>query len=185
MMNKLNLSKLVFILCLLLSLTCFWPQTISFHPRGNIAVDGLSRTMTAGYGSRKRHEDDGPQSSCHEYSMMDFKQIPNLHNSDLPAAYLIAPPTDHFSIGTLCMGVFVYIPHIYGKNASSGLKIDDYPPDSMYFEIIGKDFQIIPKLDSKYTEIDVKDDGVLRYYYLNVEFRDGDKYNITGYLECI
>lgn len=120
---------------------------------------------------------------CHDPSSLDFEQISMLHQLESPAVYLISPKHEWFSVGTVCLGLVVYIPDDYGRNASHGLQVDDYPPDAVYLDIIGNDFQVVPKTEPSFTQVQVKK-GLARYYQLSVNFRDSDDYYITGYLEC-
>jgi hypothetical protein len=124
-------------------------------------------------------------STCHDSSNIDFYQIANLHQSEVPAAYLISTGNDVFSKGTICVGVVVFIPSAYEKSLSQGLAIDNYPPDAIYLDIIGKDFQVVPKTESEFVQIQVSEHGLARYYKLNIDFRDADDYYVSGYLECI
>jgi hypothetical protein len=123
--------------------------------------------------------------ACHDSSKIDFNQIAYLHQGEIPAAYLISPGSDSFSKGTLCLGIVVYIPDDYGKNISHGLAIDNYPPDAIYLDIIGKDFQVVPKTEPTFVQAEVSEKGTARYYKINVDFRDPDDYFVSGYLECI
>jgi hypothetical protein len=120
--------------------------------------------------------------SCLELTALHFQQISDIHDSDDPSVYVIAPSGKEYAAGPICIGAVVAIPTKYSGTDDYGVKIEDTPPDSIYLDIIGNDFLVIPDTVANFTFFK-KDDIKFRYYQLNVLFRDSDTYKLTGYLE--
>lgn len=64
------------------------------------------------------------------------------------------------------------------------MPVEGYPPDSLYLEIIGTNFQVIPETPNSYDAFNMTDGSLFRYYKIKADFKDNDSYNVTGYVEC-
>jgi hypothetical protein len=121
---------------------------------------------------------------CMDLTHDHLLQIDDMHTSVDPAVYLITPPGKEYDTGNLCMGALVTIPNQYSKKEDYGAPIEDYPPDSIYLNIEGVDFNMVPKTETNFTVFKLANKTEFRYYHLELKFRDADVYKITGYLEC-
>ena len=120
--------------------------------------------------------------SCMQLTDLYLRQIADLHKSNDPSVYLIAPRKTEFVSGTICIGAVVAIPSKYSGIEDYGESVEDSPPDSIYLDIIGTDFTVIPDTVANFSPFN-QNEMKFRYYQLNIPFRDSDSYKLTGYLE--
>ena len=124
--------------------------------------------------------------SCPDISQSTLLLISKSISSTDPAALIIKTRQNYiYNPGKICIGALVYIPVMLDVNSKNEKMMEEYPPDSLYLDIAGSNFQVVPKTQWSFQQYTIDDCCIFRYYKIYADFRDLDSYKVSGYLECI